>query len=115
MCVHARARACLCHRRAEHLDLTLTLTLTLTDKRPSAVELLKHKWIGATEAELRAKGLSGTQENIKEFNAKRKLKGVAKTIIATKRMEKGVISAFAASKDRNASKLKAAAAAQKTE
>merc|ERR1712185_161230 len=94
---------------ADSKDLIAQMLTRNPDKRPSAVDLLKHKWIGATEAELRAKGLSGTQEKIKEFNAKRKLKGVANTIIATKRMEKGVIEAFGASKARNASKLKAAA------
>lgn len=73
------------------------------DDRPSAVQLLQHPWIGSSEEELRAKGLMGAQARIKEFNAKRKLKGGVRAVMALNTMNKGIRAFVTASQQRKKS------------
>lgn len=73
------------------------------DDRPSAVQLLQHPWIGSSEEELRAKGLTGAQARIKEFNAKRKLKGGVRAVMALNTMNKGIRAFVTASQQRKKS------------
>ena len=47
------------------------------DARPNASALLRHKWIGASKPALMKNGLEDSKARLREFNAKRKLKGAA--------------------------------------
>merc|ERR1712070_364468 len=72
-------------------DLIKKMLTLDQDKRPTAAELLKHKWIGLSEAELRKINLGGAKDRLQEFNAKRKLKAAAKTVMAVNKMQKAVM------------------------
>ena len=60
-------------------------------KRPTADVLLKHKWLQLDKQALEAINIDTTA--LKEFNAKRKLKVAAKSVVAINRMKKAT-SAF---------------------
>jgi hypothetical protein len=70
--------------------ITQMLTVDV-DKRATAAELLKHKWLGLDQDELRKTTIDTSA--LKEFNAKRKLKSVGKAVIGINRM-KNAVNAF---------------------
>ena len=84
-------------------DLIRQMLSRNPDDRPSAVQLLQHPWIGSSEEELRAQGLMGAQARIKEFNAKRKLKGGVRAVMALNTMNKGIRAFVTASQQRKKS------------
>ena len=69
-------------RRANPEALTPLLVLSLAHWR---------RWIGLSEAELRKINLGGAKDRLQEFNAKRKLKAAAKTVMAVNKMQKAVM------------------------
>ena len=67
----------------------ITAMLTVdTDKRITAAEALKHRWIaGLTDMELMKNDLNSTLDEIKKFNARRKLIGTIKAVMAATKMK----------------------------
>jgi len=57
------------------------------DARPNASALLRHKWIGASKPALMKNGLEDSKARLREFNAKRKLKGAMNAVKATNAMK----------------------------
>lgn len=60
------------------------------DQRLTADEALSHAWLTASETELRGKDLSGSLQELKKFNAKRKFRAAVKTLIAAQRITVGL-------------------------
>jgi calcium/calmodulin-dependent protein kinase (CaM kinase) II len=85
------------------------------DKRMTAGDALKHPWIsGMTDDDLMKHDLHGTLDEIKKFNARRKLKGTIKAVMAATKMKLLLASLTKASKKvetDNAEEEAAAAAA----
>lgn len=75
----------------EAKDLITQMLTVDVDKRSTAEELLRHKWLGLSQEELRKSVIDTTA--LKEFNAKRKLKSVGKAVIGVNRM-KNAVNAF---------------------
>jgi len=65
------------------------------DARPMATDLLRHEWMvgGAAERKHGGGDLSASKARLKEFNARRKLKGAINAVKATNKM-KSVLSAM---------------------
>jgi len=78
---------------AEAKDLITQMLKVDPDERATADELLKHPWLGLQGLEA---NIIDT-EQLKSFNAKRKLKGVGKAVLSTVKM-KNAINAFQASR-----------------
>lgn len=74
-------------------DLIKEMLTVDVDKRPSAQALLRHEWIGRPEASLKKNTLERSQARLKEFNAKRKLRGAVHAVAAANKLTKAV-SAF---------------------
>ena len=55
-------------------------------KRPGARDCLKHPWLATKEAELPAMRLTGAQEEMKKWAARRRLKAAASAIVVVRRM-----------------------------
>ena len=55
-------------------------------KRPSAATLLQHPWLAGSEELLRSRRLGATQDEIKKWVARRRLKAAATGLIAVRRM-----------------------------
>lgn len=63
--------------------------LTLDQKlRWSARQLLSHPWITAGDAELAGYDLSSSQAEMRKYNARRRLRAAANTVIMTNRIAK---------------------------
>jgi serine/threonine protein kinase len=75
-------------------------------KRPTADVLLKHNWLKLDKSQLDS--ITIDTANLKEFNAKRKLKAAGKAIVGLNRMKKAT-DAFASSKSSSIKGLAAAA------
>ena len=58
------------------------------DQRITAKEGLAHPWINMADAELQSYDLVGTLAEIKKFNARRKLKGTIKAVMALTKMRR---------------------------
>jgi len=91
-------------------DLIKSMLVLNPDDRPSAQKLLRHEWMGAPEASLKA-NLEQSQARLKEFNAKRRFKSAAQAVRATNRLQKS-ISAMQMAKRQSASKAVLAAATE---
>lgn len=98
----------------EAKDLIKSMLTVDVDARPTAQALLRHEWIGRPEAALKKNTLERSQARLKEFNAKRKLKGAMHAVTAANKLTRAV-SAFSKTKpaETRASKLRAAAGAAK--
>ena len=59
-------------------------------KRPSAAAAMNHDWFTKHAAELSTTDLKTTIENLKKWNARRKLKGGIKAIMAANRVEHAI-------------------------
>ena len=59
-------------------------------KRPSATAAMNHDWFTKHAAELSTTDLKTTIENLKKWNARRKLKGGIKAIMAANRVEHAI-------------------------
>jgi serine/threonine protein kinase len=72
---------------AEAKDLIEKLLTVDPDERWTAKQCLQHPWITKGESDLAASGnLSAVKENLKKFNAKRKLKSAVRSVIMLNRM-----------------------------
>ena len=60
------------------------------DARPQAAALLRHKWISATKPSLQRSSLEASQARLRDFNAKRKLKGAVNAVKATNAMKSAI-------------------------
>ena len=67
--------------------ITSMLTVDI-DQRITAKEGLAHPWINMADAELQSYDLVGTLAEIKKFNARRKLKGTIKAVMALTKMRR---------------------------
>ena len=73
---------------AEAKDLITSMLTVDRSKRITATAALAHPWIsGMTDEELQAHDLNGTLDEIKKFNARRKLKGTIKAVMAATKMK----------------------------
>jgi len=71
---------------AEAKDLITQMLNVDPDARPQAAALLRHQWIGAAKPALMKTSLEESQARLKDFNAKRKLKGAVAAVKATNTM-----------------------------
>lgn len=76
---------------AEAKSLVSDMLTVDVSKRPTAETLLKHPWLKLDKAQLDAINIDTAQ--LKEFNAKRKLRATAKAVVSINRMKKAT-SAF---------------------
>ena len=77
----------------EAKDLITQMLTMDPDARPDADQLLSHQWIGRPKGALSKNNLEESKRRLKDFNAKRKLKGAAKAVQANVRLN-NTISAF---------------------
>jgi len=71
---------------AEAKDMITQMLTVDVEKRATAADLLKHKWLGLNPSELRQTVIDTS--TLKDFNAKLKLKSVGKAVISINRMKK---------------------------
>eukprot|EP00977_Amphora_coffeiformis_P005764 scaffold1221_cov207-Amphora_coffeaeformis.AAC.23 len=60
------------------------------NERLTAHQALQHAWLTACETELEAKDLTGSLQELKKFNAKRKFRAAVTTLIAAQRITVGL-------------------------
>jgi len=73
----------------EAKDLISRMLTVDCDKRLTAADALNHPWIsGLTDEQLQAHDLNGTLTEIRKFNARRKLKGTIKAVMAATKMKR---------------------------
>lgn len=76
---------------ADAKDLIKKMLTLDPDERPDAEKLLHHPWIGRQKGELKKNSLEESKRRLKDFNAKRKLKGAVQTVAVSS----SIIPAFA--------------------
>ena len=73
----------------EAKDLITRMLCVDHTKRLTAEDALDHPWIaGMSDQELQAHDLNGTLTEIRKFNARRKLKGTIKAVMAATKMKR---------------------------
>lgn len=77
----------------EAKDLITQMLTMDPDARPAADQLLSHQWIGRPKGTLAKNNLESSKMRLKDFNAKRKLKGAAKAVQANVKLARA-LSAF---------------------
>eukprot|EP00640_Fibrocapsa_japonica_P001450 CAMPEP_0113934478 /NCGR_PEP_ID=MMETSP1339-20121228/1803_1 /TAXON_ID=94617 /ORGANISM="Fibrocapsa japonica" /LENGTH=389 /DNA_ID=CAMNT_0000936297 /DNA_START=53 /DNA_END=1222 /DNA_ORIENTATION=+ /assembly_acc=CAM_ASM_000762 len=75
------------HISSEAKDLINKMLVVNHKQRQSAQELLQHPWICAHDDHLHARDITQTLEEFRKFNAKRKLKGAIRGVLALNRLQ----------------------------